>query len=93
MENNVHVCTDLSGGVRVPSPRTRPLEKIKFNMQCSKLSNSHTKNCLYFKHNSTDHIWSFSSDFFLRRFSMRLILNYNCVQEFKIEELYNLKST
>lgn len=23
------------------------------------------------------------------RFSMRLILNYNCVQEFKIEELYN----
>lgn len=26
------------------------------------------------------------------RFSMRLILNYNCVQEFKIEELYNLKT-
>lgn len=23
---------------------------------------------------------------------MRLILNYNCVQEFKMEELYNLKT-
>lgn len=31
MVYNVHVCTDLSGGVRVPPPRTRPLEKIKFN--------------------------------------------------------------
>lgn len=29
----------------------------------------------------------------LSRFSMRLILNYNCVQEFKIDELYNLKTS
>lgn len=91
MENNVHVCTDLSGGVRVPSPRTRPLEKIKFNSVQS--YQIHIQRIVYISSTTQLIIFGhFLLIFFLRGFSMRLILNYNCVQEFKIEELYNLKT-
>lgn len=61
MVYNVHVCTDLSGGVRVPPPRTRPLGKIKFNSVQS--YQIHIQRIVYIS--SATQLIIFSSDSFL----------------------------